>query len=284
MSSWSRASTRSPNAVSSHWRSVPVSTVWPACCACSRLRDASATRWSGPSRRRPPSPSRPRSHAEVAGHAVGVVAVEEHALAGERRQRDHDVDLALGLPRSEPVLERDRRDETTRAAAALDRGDVDRDRAVEAVEGDRVTRLVDRDRVPLTLDVLPVVGYPVRLLVFRLEHVGPRDRVASVADREHERLVHGVLDRRAGGVGRDHRELLDLLVGELVLHLGEVTLERALPPVLRRVADLVDAVDAARPQQRLVKRVRHVRGHDHEPAVLGRRLRPHAQRAGAPRG
>ena len=62
-----------------------------------------------------------------------------------------------------------------------------------------------------------------------------------------------------------------------MLHLGEVPLVGTDPACLGRVADLVDAVDAAGAQQRLVQRRRHVgRHHDQDP-VLGRRLRPHAE-------
>ena len=62
------------------------------------------------------------------------------------------------------------------------------------------------------------------------------------------------------------------------LHLVEVALVGPDPARLRRVADLVDAVDATRAQQRLVEGLGHVGGHHHEDAVLGRRLRPHAER------
>ena len=66
--------------------------------------------------------------------------------------------------------------------------------------------------------------------------------------------------------------------GDLV----QVALVRAHPTGLARVAHPVDPVDAARPQQRLVQRLGHVRGHHDEDPVLGRRLRPHAQRPTAP--
>ena len=77
--------------------------------------------------------------------------------------------------------------------------------------------------------------------------------------------------------GRDRGQLVDLLLGQLVLDLGEVALIGSDPPGLGRVADLVDAVDAARAQQRLVQRRRHVGGHHDQDPVLGRRLGPHAE-------
>ena len=194
-----------------------------------------------------------RGGTHVATDSGGVVAVEEQTLAGERREVDHDVDLALGLPHAEPVFDRDRLHEPTRVTATLDRGDVDRHSRAQPVEGDRVARLVDGDGVTLTLDVLPVVGEPVLLDVLRRQHVGPRDRVAAFADGVDQGFVHRVLDRRTGGVRRDDRELLEVGVGEHVLHPAEVSLERALPAFLRRVADLVLAVEAARAQQRGVE-------------------------------
>ena len=70
--------------------------------------------------------------------------------------------------------------------------------------------------------------------------------------------------------------------GDLVGHLVQVALVGADPAGLARVADPVDPVDAARPQQRLVQRLGHVRRHHDENPVLGRRLGPHAQGAPAP--
>ena len=144
-----------------------------------------------------------RGGTHVATDTRGVVAVEEQALAGERREVDHDVDLAFRLPHAEAVLDRDRLHEPTGVAATLDRGHVDRHSRAQPVEGDRVARLVDGDRVSLALDVLPVVGEPVLLDVLRRQHVGPGDRVAAFADGVDQRLVHRVLDRCAGRVRRD---------------------------------------------------------------------------------
>ena len=125
-------------------------------------------------------------------------------------------------------------------------------------------------------------GGPEVLELLGRHHVFPRDDLAAVPDRDDQRLVDEVLDRGAGGVRGDRGELVDLLGGELVGDLVQVALVRAHPTGLARVADPVDPVDAARPQQRLVQRLRHVRGHHDEDPVLGRRLRPHAQRPPAP--
>ena len=133
-------------------------------------------------------------------------------------------------------------------------------------------------------------GGPRSLSCLARHHVLPRDDLPAVPDRDDQRLVDQVLDRGAGGVRGDGGELVDLLGGELVGDLGEVALVGAHPAGLARVADPVDPVDAARPQQRLVQRLRHVRGHHDEDPVLGRRLRPHAehppadQRLMSPRG
>src|SRR5207302_8453133 len=102
---------------------------------------------------------------QIDEYTTRAVALEEHPLTGERRERDHDVDLASGLPGEELVLQRDRRHEAADIAAALDRRDVDRHRVVQTVKRDGMTRFVDRDRVPLALDVLHVVGNAMLLVV-----------------------------------------------------------------------------------------------------------------------
>ena len=66
----------------------------------------------------------------------------------------------------------------------------------QAIGHDGVAGLVHRDRVPFPLDVLVVVRQAVFLQLLRLDDVAPRDRVAAVADRDHERLVDRVLDQR----------------------------------------------------------------------------------------
>ena len=65
--------------------------------------------------------------------------------------------------------------------------------------------------------------------------------------------------------------------GQLVLDLVQVAVVGAAAAVDVRVADLVDAVEAAGPQQGVVEHVRPVGGHDVEDPVLRRRLRLHAQ-------
>ena len=95
---------------------------------------------------------------EVAGDAGRTVAVEEHPLAGQRRERHEDVGLVLGPPPGELVLRRDRRDHAEVVAALLDRREVDLEVPAGPVRDDRVARLVHRDRVPLPLDVLDVLG------------------------------------------------------------------------------------------------------------------------------
>ena len=140
--------------------------------------------------------------------------LEEEPLACERgEERDH-VDLALGAPLDELILGRDRRDESADVAPTLDRREVDRHVLPEVIRGHRVTRLVHRHRVTLALDVFVVVGEPVLLHVLRLDDVRPADPVASVADRDDERLVHDVLHVGAARVRRDGRQLRDLLVAE----------------------------------------------------------------------
>src|SRR5260221_73246 len=101
--------------------------------------------------------------------------------------------------------------------------------------------------------------------------------VTTVADRCDQGLVHRVLDRRAGRVWRDDGELVHLLVAQLVPHLRQVALVGADSASLGWITDLKDPVDAARPQQRLVKSLRQVcRHHDQDP-VPGRRLRAHPE-------
>ena len=190
--------------------------------------------------------------------------------------------LVLRAPAGELVLGRDARDHAEVVAALLDRRDVDLHVLPRAERDHGVAGLVHGDGVPLALDVLDVLGRAEVLELLGLDHVLPRDDLAAVPDRDDQRLVDEVLDRRAGGVRGDRGELVDLLVGELVGDLVQVALVRAHATGLARVAHAVDPVDAAGPQQRLVEGLRHVRGHHDEDPVLGRRLRPHAQRPTAP--
>ncbi len=136
---------------------------------------------------------------------------------------------------------------------------------------------MDRDGVPLALDVLDVLGRAEFLQLLRFDDVPPGDDVTTVADRCDQGLVHRVLDRRAGRVWRDDGELVHLLVAQLVPHLRQVALVGADSASLGWITDLIDPVDAARPQQRLVKSLRQVcRHHDQDP-VPGRRLRAHPE-------
>ncbi len=220
------------------------------------------------------APSRSRRHA---GRAV---AVEEHLLARQRREAHHDVGLVLGAPLREEVVGLDRAHHAEVVAALLDRGDVDDEVVPHAVGDDRVARLVQRGRMTLPLDVLDVLGRAEVLQLLRLDDVAPRDRRRG---RSRMATMSASLTRSLIVAPVAYGVIVASLSmssgGELVLHLVEVALVRADAARLRRVADLVDAVDAAGPQQRLVEGLGHVRGHHHEDAVLGRRLRPHAERA-----
>ncbi len=140
-----------------------------------------------------------------------------------------------------------------------------------------MARLVYRDGVPLALDVLHVLGRPEFLELLGPDHVLPGDHVPAGPDRGDQGLVDQVLDGGAGGVRGDGGELVHLFGGQLMPHLREIALVGADPACLRWVADLVDAVDAAGPQQRLVQRLREVGRHHDQHPVLGRRLRAHAE-------
>ena len=193
-------------------------------------------------------------------------------MTTRRRQRDQDVGLVLAAPPGELVLRRDAGHHAEIVAALLDGGDVDLHVLPGAVGHQRVARLVDGHRVPLPLDVLHVLRRPELLELLGPDDVAPGDDVPAVPDRGDERLVHQVLDGGAGRVRGDGGELVHLLRGELVPHLGEVALVGAHPAGLGRVADLVDPVDPARPEQRLVQRLRQVGGHHDQHPVLGRGL------------
>jgi hypothetical protein len=117
----------------------------------------------------------------------------------------------------------------------------------------------------------------VRLEVACPDHVVERHDLATLAQRDDERFVHDVLDRRTGTAGADDRELAHLLFGQVVRDLVEIALERPLPSVGRRVTNLVDPVDTTGTQQRRIEHVRQVGRHDHEDAVLRRRLRTHPE-------
>ena len=64
---------------------------------------------------------------------------------------------------------------------------------------------------------------------------------------------------------------------EHVLDLVEVALVGALAALLGGIADLVDPVDAARPQHGRIEGLGQVGGHHHQDPVLGGRLGPHSQ-------
>ena len=177
---------------------------------------------------------------QVAGDPGGVVAAVEEPLAGQRGEADEDVALVLAAPLRELVLRRDARHHAEVGAALLDRREVDVHVAAGLPGEHRVAGLVDGDGVPLALDVLDVLGRAEVLEVLGLDHVLPGDDVAPLADGVDQRLVDQVLDRGAGGVGGDRRELVDLLGRQLVLDLGEVALVGAEPARLARVADPVD--------------------------------------------
>ena len=130
------------------------------------------------------------------------------------------------------------------------------------------------------LDVLDVLGRAQLLEVLGVDDVAPADGLAPVADGVDEGLVHEILDAGAGGVRGDGGELVDLVGGELVADLGQVPLVGAQPALLGRVAHLVHAVDAPRPEQGLVEG-RAVAGHHHQDAAFGRRLGVHAQQPAA---
>ena len=214
---------------------------------------------------------------EVAGNPGGAVTGEEDALAGEGREAHHDVGLELRLEHLLPVLDRDGGDESEIVGAGMDGGHVDLEVLARPVGDHRVAGLVHRDAVAVDGDELLIAGEPEALEVLRVEHVDPGDGVAAVLDRVDERLVDEVLDRRARRVRRHVREPVDLFGREVVLDLGEVSLVGADTTLVARVSDAIDAVDAARAQQGLVERLRHVGGHHDEHAVLRRRLRLHAE-------
>ena len=131
----------------------------------------------------------------VSADAGRVISFEEEPFARERRQEGHDVDIPLGSPFHELVLGWDRRYEPPDVPTSFDRGDVDNGVLPQAIGHHRMASLVDRDRVPLPLDVLVVVRQAVLLQLLRLDDVAPRDGVTAVADRDHERLVDRVLDQ-----------------------------------------------------------------------------------------
>ena len=150
-------------------------------------------------------------------------------LPGQRGERDEDVRLVLAAPPGELVLRLDRRHHAQVVAALLDRGYVDLHVMPRPVSDYRVARLVDRDRVPLPLDILHVLGRTEFLELLGLDHVLIGDDVTPVPDRDDQRLIDQVLDAGARRVRGDRGELVDLLVGELVRDLGEVPLVGANP-------------------------------------------------------
>ena len=214
---------------------------------------------------------------EVAGDPGGAVAGEEDALAREGREADHDVGLELRLEHLLPVLDRDRGDESEIVGTGMDGGHVDLEVLARPVGHHRVAGLVHRDAVAVDGDEVLVAREPEALEVFGVEHVDPGDRVPAGLDRVDERLVHQVLDRGAGRIRRHVREPVDLFGGEVVLDLGEVALVGADTALVAGIPDAIDAIDAAWAQQCLVERLRHVRRHHDEHAVLRRRLRLQAE-------
>ncbi len=199
-----------------------------------------------------------------------MVTLEEHPLAHDGREEGHHVDLDLGAPVDEPVLQRHRSHEAAGVPPALDGRHVDHHVLLQPVHDHRVAGLVQGDAVAFPLDVLVVVGQAMFFDRFGLQQVLPGDDLPVRLDRLDERLVDHVLDARARGVRAHHRKPLHLLGRHIVADLAQVALEGPYPALLAGVPDLVDAVDAAGPQQCLVQGLRHVgRHHDHD-AVLRR--------------
>ena len=215
---------------------------------------------------------------QVAPHPRRVVALEEHPLPGQAGQRHLDVHFVFGLPLRESILERDVGDEAAHVSAALDGGHVDVGVGLQEVGGHRVAGFVNGDRELLPFHVLEPLRRAHLLEGLGFPDVVPLDHLPVVPLRQDERLVDQVLDLGARVVGRLGGQLLDLLLGDVVADLGQVALVGADPPFLGGVADLVDAVDAAGPEQRRVQHAGEVGGHHDEDAVLGRRLGLHAQR------
>ena len=86
---------------------------------------------------------------EVPGDPHGIVLFEEHPLTRQAGQRHLDVDLELGLPLHEAVLEGDVGDEAAHIAAPFDGGYIDVGMVLEQVRGDRVGWLRGwRPRIP----------------------------------------------------------------------------------------------------------------------------------------
>ncbi len=143
---------------------------------------------------------------KVAADSGRVVAVEEEPLAGERCDERDDVALLAGLPVDELLLQGHRGDEAAGAATPFD---ASRRRSSSRFCSRYMATACDaswmRDRVTLPVGVLPVVGRAVVLEVLRLERVGVHDGVASVSNRDDERLVDDVLDRRSRRIRRHQR-------------------------------------------------------------------------------
>ncbi len=100
---------------------------------------------------------------QVCAHALGVVTVEEHPFAHDGGQEGHHIDLDLGPPVDEPVLQRHRGHEPAGVPTALDARHVDDHVLLQSVHDHRMARLVQGDAVALPLHVLVVVGQAVFL-------------------------------------------------------------------------------------------------------------------------
>ncbi len=100
---------------------------------------------------------------QVTADSLGMVTVEEHPLTHDGGQEGHHIDLDLGPPVDEPVLQRHRSHEPTGVPAALDARHVDDHVLLQPVHDHRMTCLVQGDAVALPLHVLVVVGQAVFL-------------------------------------------------------------------------------------------------------------------------
>src|ERR687891_1206979 len=151
--------------------------------------------------------------------------------------RDH-----LLLRSQEHLLDLLRRDQSERRFALLDRDDLDLQLAAfERVRRDRVGGLVRRHHLLLALQVLHLLLEADLFGELRLPQVGPRERVASVLEREQQRLVDDVLQHCRRVTDGHARELH--VIDRLVTHLGQVVAEDVLATLRVGQPHVHDAVE-----------------------------------------